>query len=77
MKEDENFDPNFDLSPLRIAMEHMIYRQEIELDHAALFFVLFSLGMVRDNLGEERMREILAQAITELEKGGVEDLTEH
>lgn len=77
MKEDENFDPNFDLSPLPIAMEHMIYRQGMELDQAALFFVLFSLGMVRDNLGEERMREILAQAITELENGSAEDQTEH
>lgn len=71
----DDFDPNFDLSPLRIAMEHMIYRQEMQLDAAALWFVLYSMGLVRDNLGEERMREILGQAITELEKDGAPDVS--
>jgi len=73
----EDFDPHFDLSPLRIAMEHMIYRQEMKLDTAALWFVLYAVGLVRDHMGEDRMRAILAQAVQELEKPGSEQTLEH
>jgi hypothetical protein len=64
----DDYNPHFDLSPLRIAMEHMIYRQEMTLDAATLWFILYSAGLLRDNMGIERMREILQQAINELEK---------
>lgn len=71
------FNPHFDLSPLRIAMEHMIYRQGMKFDQAALWFVLYAVGLVRDNMGEDRMRAILAQAIGELEKPAGDATIEH
>jgi len=62
-----------DFSPLRIAMEHMIYRQGMTLDEATLFFILYSGGLVRDNLGKERMHQIFAQALEELENEPAKD----
>lgn len=65
---DDDFDPEFDLAPLRIAMEHMIYRQGMKLDAATLWFILYSAGLLRDHMGMARVRQILDQAIEELEK---------
>ena len=64
----DDHDPHFDLSPLRIAMEHMIYRQGMALDAATLWFILYSAGLVRDNMGRERMEQIIEQAMEELQK---------
>lgn len=65
---EDDHDPHMDLAPLRIAMEHMIYRQQMELDRAALLFVLYALGLVQDNLGTQRMQSIIDQARDELSR---------
>ncbi len=69
----DEHDPHCDFSPLRIAMEHMIYRQEMTLDQATLFFVLYSAGLVKDNFGIQRVKDIFQQAMEELEKDSPTD----
>jgi hypothetical protein len=58
----------FDGSPIRIAMEHLLSHQRIKLEQAAVFFSVYALMLVFHNEGPDRAKALLGTARRELRR---------
>ncbi len=61
-------DPEFDGTPLRIAMEHLLSHQRVPLEQAAACFSIYALRLVYDNMGPSTAQALLNTTRREFEQ---------
>lgn len=63
-------DMDLDAAPLRIAMEHMLSHQRMDLAKAAACFIVFALGLAHDRMGPATAKALVNTAKEELKRLG-------